>query len=51
MWVRDIFKKREERGEFNILIKELKLHDQEYFFRSFRMKPATFALLLHGLLL
>ena len=32
-WVRKIFKQRETQGVFSNLIKELKLHDREYFFR------------------
>ena len=33
-------------GEYCLLIKDLKLFDQEYFFRQFRMSPSVFELLL-----
>ena len=45
-WVRKIFPERYEKGLFNILIKYLRLYDQEYFFKSFRMDSTTFELLL-----
>ena len=32
-WIRDIFLKREELGEFHRLVQELKNGDREYFFR------------------
>ena len=32
-WVRDIFTKRKELGEYHRLFQELKLSDREYFFR------------------
>ena len=32
-WVRDIFKKRMELGDYHRLFLELKLYDREYFFR------------------
>jgi len=46
MWVRRLFQEREERSEYQILVKDLVLFDHEYFFKSFRMNPATFELLL-----
>ena len=33
MWVRKIFRERKQKGEFHLLIKELRLHDHEYFFK------------------
>ena len=36
-WVREIYRKRDEKVEFNILIKELQLRDHEYIFKCFRM--------------
>ena len=32
-WVRNIFKKREELGEYHHLIQEMSINDREYFFR------------------
>ena len=31
-WVRRIFQERNEYGHFNTLVKELELHDREYFY-------------------
>lgn len=45
-WVRDIFKNRVEKGAFNSLIPELRLHDREYFYRYLRMSPERFEHLL-----
>ena len=46
MWVRELFKHREEKSEYNILVKDLRLFDSEFFFKSFRMSPRTFEELL-----
>ena len=32
-WVRELFRKREEKGAFNNLIQKMKLADRESFFR------------------
>ena len=32
-WVRELFRKREEKGAFNNLVQEMKLADRESFFR------------------
>ena len=45
-WVRRIYAEREQKGEYHLLVKELKLYDQEYFFQCFRMSPTTFEQLL-----
>ena len=45
-WVRKIFQDRQEKGEFHTLVQEMKLFDHEYFFRCFRMTPATYERLL-----
>ena len=44
-WMRRLFKEREKKGLYNILVKDLKLHDTEYFFKSFRMTPSQLDLL------
>ena len=45
-WVRDIYKERETKGEYHLLVKQMKLHDHELFFKCFRMSPTTFEKLL-----
>ena len=45
-WVRKIYAERQQKGEFHLLVKDLRLHDQEYFFKYFRMSPSTFDELL-----
>ena len=40
-WIRDIYQDREEKGEYHSLVKELKIHDRDYFFRCFRMAPPS----------
>ena len=45
-WVRKIFQERKTKGEFHLLIKDLKLFDNEYFFKYFRMSPNKFEELL-----
>ena len=44
--VRIIYQDRKEKGEYHLLVKELRLHDREYFFRCFRMSPTLFEELL-----
>ncbi len=45
-WVRPLYEERSEKGEFNLLIRDLKLYDHCMFFKYFRMLPATFEKLL-----
>ena len=45
-WVRIIFEERNTKGEYKLLIKELQLHDHEYFFKYFRMSPTRYEELL-----
>ena len=45
-WVRDIYLERETKGEYNLLVKQMKRYDHELFFKSFRMSPTTFEKLL-----
>ena len=45
-WVRKVYEERLEKGEFHLLVGDLRLHDHEYFFRCFRMSPSTFEELL-----
>ena len=40
------YTEREEKGEFNTLVQELRLHDHEYFFQCFLMLPVKFEDLL-----
>ena len=46
VWVRNLYKERDQKGEYQLLVKELKLYDHELFFRYFRMLPGTFEVLL-----
>lgn len=46
MWVRDIFKKRREQGDFTNLVREMRLGDQGRHFNYFRMSPEKFDALL-----
>lgn len=45
-WIRQIFLERSEKGEFQNLVKDLRLFDSEYFFRNFRMTNVRFEQLL-----
>ena len=42
VWVRKIFQDRKQKGEFHLLLRELKLYDHEYFFKYFRMSPTQY---------
>ena len=39
MCVKQLFKERETKGALNLLVKDMALPDQEYFFKFFRMTP------------
>ena len=41
-WVRKLYLARKEKGEFNLLVRDRRLFDQELFFRSSRMSPSNF---------
>ena len=45
-WVSKVYKDRLEKGEFHILVRDLRLHDHECFFSYFRMSPSTLEVLL-----
>ncbi|XP_065675624.1 uncharacterized protein LOC136091841 [Hydra vulgaris] len=40
-WVRKVYAERLQKGEFHLLVQDFRLHDQEYFFKYFRMSPTT----------
>ena len=46
MRVRRIFQERETKGEFYLLVLDLRLHDEEYFFKYFRMSAMQYEELL-----
>ena len=46
MWIRKIFQERKKYGEFHLLMKELRIADNEYFFKFYRMTPTKFEDLL-----
>ena len=45
-WVRKIFQERTSKGEYHLLVQDLKLFDHLYFFQCFRMTPSTYEKLL-----
>ena len=45
-WVRKLYAERLQKGEFHLLVRDLRLHDHEYFFKYFRMSPTVFEELL-----
>ena len=46
MWVRDIFKKRQEKGEFHTLLQKMRLNDTQSHFRYLQMSNESFETLL-----
>ena len=46
IWVRKLYEERNLKGEYQLLIQDLLLHDHEIFFRYFRMLPETYDILL-----
>ena len=45
-WVRKLFLDRKLKGEYHVLVQDMRLHDEEYFFRYFRMTPHQYEVLL-----
>ena len=41
-WVQKLHAERLQKGEFHLLVRDLRLHDHEYFFKYFRMSPTVF---------
>lgn len=46
MWVRKLFQERKRKGEFYLLVQDLRLYDEEYFFKYFRMSVMQYEELL-----
>ena len=46
-WVREIYKRRKEEGQFHKLVQEAKLFNHEYFFQLFIMSPQKLEKLLN----
>ena len=46
IWVRKFFKERQTKGEFYLLVQDLRLFDDELFFRYFRMNATKYEELL-----
>ena len=42
VWVRKLFKQRKTKGEFYLLVQDLRLFDEEFFFKYFRMTPVQY---------
>lgn len=47
MWVRQLFLDRKSKGEFHLLVKDLRLFDSEYFWKYYRMTNIQYEELLH----
>ena len=45
-WVRQLYQARKEKGEFSLLVNDMRLFNEELFFRYFRMSPSSFETLL-----
>lgn len=45
-WTRQLFLERERKGEFQNLVRDLRLFDETYFYRNFRMSTQRFEQLL-----
>ena len=45
-WVRRLYKERKMKGEFHLLIQDMKLYDHQLFFQYFRMSPSNLESLL-----
>ena len=45
-WMRRLYEERNFKGEYRLLVHDLRLYDHEMFFRYFRMMPETFETLL-----
>lgn len=45
-WVRKLFLERKSKGAFNLMVRDMKLFDEEYFFKFFRMTPTRYEELL-----
>ena len=41
-WIRRLYDERSTKGEYEMLLSDLRLHDHEMFFRYFRKLPETF---------
>ena len=46
-WVRKLYEERSRKGEFQLLVRDLRLHDHEMFFKYSRMLPETYEILLN----
>ena len=42
VWANDLYRERDVKGKFNMLLQDLRLDDHEYFFQCFCMLPAKF---------
>ena len=45
-WIRKLYEERNVKGEYHLLIHDMRLHDHEMFFRYFCMLPETYEILL-----
>ena len=42
IWVRKLYQDRKEKGEYHLLIREMKLYDHALFYQQFRMTPSKY---------
>ena len=47
LWVCKIYEERKDKGEFHLLVREMKLFDHQYFYQQFQMSTAKFEELLN----
>ena len=43
LWVKEMFEERQSKGEFHVLVKELKLFDHEFFFKHIATQHVDFS--------
>ena len=43
LWVKEMFEERQSKGEFHVLVKELKLFDHEFFFKHIATQHVNFS--------
>ena len=46
-WIQRLFAERKLKGEYHLLLKDMKLFGHDYFFQQFRMLPTQLEALLH----
>ena len=47
LWIRKIYQERKEKGEYHLLIRDMRLYDHSLFYQQFRMTPTKYEDLLN----